>query len=359
MSNLFSSVVLGKLVLANRVVMAPMTRSRALGNVPNALMARYYGERAQAGLIITEGTSPSPNGLGYPRMPGAFSEAQRDGWKLVADAVHAAGGKIFVQLMHAGRVGHPENLPAGAELVAPSAIAAPGEMYTDTKGPLPHPVPRALRTDELAGVVAEFAAAAKNVVAAGIDGVELHGANGYLLEQFLHPSTNQRTDAWGGSPENRRRLVVEVARAVAQAIGGERVGIRLSPYGVNGGMLSNYDGIDDHYVALVRELVDTGIAYVHVVDHSAMGAPAVPRSLQKSMRAAWPRSFLLAGGFDKATAQAALDEGAADLIAFGRPALANPDLVARLQKELPLNEVDFTTLYTPGEKGYVDYPAAS
>jgi N-ethylmaleimide reductase len=358
MSNLFSSCVVGKLSLANRIVMAPMTRSRALGNVPNELIARYYGERASAGLIVTEGTSPSPNGLGYPRMPGAFSEAQGAGWKLVADAVHKAGGKIFVQLMHAGRVGHPENLPAGAELVAPSALAAPGEMYTDSKGPLPHPTPRALRTDEIAGVVAEFVAAAKNVVAAGIDGVELHGANGYLLEQFLNPATNQRTDEYGGSAANRRRLVVEVARAIAAAIGGDKVGIRLSPYGVNGGMQSSYDGIDDAYVDLVRELADTGIQYVHVVDHSAMGAPPVPSSLKEAMRAAWPRTFILAGGFDKGSAQAALNDGAADLIAFGRPALANPDLVTRLQKDLPLNAVDFSTLYTPGEKGFIDYPKA-
>lgn len=359
MSKLFSSWVLGQLSLRNRVVMAPMTRSRAIGNVPNELMARYYGERAQAGLIVTEGTSPSPNGLGYPRMPGAFSEAQRAGWKLVADAVHQRGSRIFVQVMHAGRVGHPENLPAGAELVAPSALAAPGEMYTDAKGPLPHPVPRALRADELPGVIAEFVAAAKNVIAAGIDGVELHAANGYLLEQFLNPCSNERTDDYGGSAANRRRFVVEVARAVAAAIGGDKVGIRLSPYGANGGMQPSYDGIDEAYVDLVGALVDTGIQYVHVVDHSAMGAPAVPASLKAAMRAAWPRTFILAGGFDKASAEAALVDGGADLIAFGRPALANPDLVARMQNDLPLNAVDFQTLYTPGEKGYVDYPTAA
>ena len=357
--SLFAPTSLGTLSLTNHVVMAPMTRSRAPGNVPNAMMAAYYGDRATVGLIITEGTSPSPDGLGYTRIPGAFSDAQREGWRLVADAVHAKGGKIFVQLMHTGRVAHPDNLPAGARVVAPSALAAPGQMHTDAHGNQDHPVPHALTTDELPGVIAEYVHAAKNLVAAGIDGVELHGANGYLLEQFLSPASNHRTDAYGGSVENRLRFVVEVADAVAKAIGGARVGIRLSPYGVNGGMESTYEGIDAAYVQLTERLAATGIQYIHVVDHSAMGAPTVPASLKRAMRAAFPRTFILAGGFNKESAEVALTEGQADLIAIGRPLIANPDYVARVQKGVALAAVDFSTAYTPGEKGYTDYPHAT
>ncbi len=356
-ASLFSPTTLGPLTLGNRLVMAPMTRNRAPGNVPNPLMARYYAERADVGLIVTEGTSPSPNGLGYPSIPGAYSSEQGAGWQLVADAVHKAGGKIFVQLMHCGRVAHPLNLPAGAEVVSSSAVAAAGQMHTP-EGPKDHPVPRALRSDELPALIAELVASAKNVVAAGCDGVELHAANGYLLEQFLNPACNQRTDAYGGSAANRIRFVVEVAAAVAKAIGGERVGIRLSPYGTNGGMTSSYDGIDAQYLLLTEQLVATGIQYLHVVDHSKMGAPEVPASLKRAMRRAWPRSFILAGGYDKASASAAIVEGHADLIAFGRPVLANPGFATRLESDLKLNDPDYSTLYTPGEKGYVDYPPA-
>jgi N-ethylmaleimide reductase len=351
---LFSPFSLGAITLKNRTVMAPMTRSRAEGNVPNALMAEYYSQRAGAGLIITEGTSPSPNGLGYARIPGIFDEAQTDGWRGVTTAVHAAGGKIFVQLMHTGRVAHPSNLPSGAEILAPSAIATPGEMYTDQQGMQPHPLPRAMTTADLAKAREEYVRAAKNAVAAGFDGVELHGANGYLLEQFMSPNTNQRTDAYGGTIENRIRFVVEVARAVSEAIGGNRVGIRLSPYGANAGMTA-YDETDATHLALVRALVETGIQYIHVVDHSAMGAPPVSASLKAALRKAWPRTFIASGGFDPATGEAALQEGKADLIAFGRPFLSNPDLVRRFEKGLPLNAPDFATFYTPGPKGYTDY----
>ena len=230
-------------------------------------------------------------------------------------------------------------------------------MYTDAQGMQPHPVPRAMTEADVRHAIEEYVQASRNAIAAGFDGVELHGANGYLIEQFLSPQTNQRTDAWGGSVEKRLGFVLEAAKAVAAAIGGARVGIRLSPYGVNAGM-KPYPEIDETYTTLVPRLAATGIQYVHVVDHSAMGAPEVPETLKHALRQAWPRTFILAGGFDRASAEAALSDGRADLVAFGRPFLANPDLVARLERGLPLNAPDFATFYTPGPKGYTDYPAA-
>jgi N-ethylmaleimide reductase len=356
---LFSTYHLGQIPLRNRAVMAPMTRSRAgVGGIPTPLMAEYYGQRAAAGLIVTEGTSPSPNGTGYPRIPGIWSSAQVAGWKAVTAAVHARGGKIFLQLMHTGRVGHPHNLPPGAEVLAPSAVAAPGEMYTDAAGLQPHPVPRAMTDAEVRAAFDEHVTAARHAVEAGFDGVELHGANGYLLEQFLSPDTNRRSDAWGGSLAKRIGVVVEVVRRVVDAVGGDRTGLRLSPYGVNAGMVA-YPEIDETYRTLVAALVPTGLGYVHLVDHSAMGAPPVPAALKLALRAAWPRTLIQAGGFDLAGAQAALKEGRADLIAFGRPFLANPDLLARLERGLALNAPDFSTFYTPGPKGYTDYPGAA
>jgi N-ethylmaleimide reductase len=358
-NSLFDSATLGPLSLDNCTVMSPMTRNRCTEeNTPNDLMVEYYRQRAGAGLIVTEGTSPSPNGVGYPRIPGLWSARQVDDWRKITDAVHAKGGRIFVQLMHTGRVGHPLNLPPGAEVLAPSAVAAEGQIYTDAQGLQNYPVPRAMTDAEVRHAIVEHVQAAKNAIAAGFDGVELHGANGYLLEQFLSPQTNQRTDAWGGSVEKRLAFVLEVAKAVAAAIGGDRVGIRLSPYGVNAGM-KPYPEIDETYTALVPRLAATGIQYVHLVDHSAMGAPKVPEQLKRALRAAWPRTFILAGGFDRASAEAALREGHADLVAFGRPFLANPDLVARLQRNLALNPPDVATFYTPGPKGYTDYPAAT
>jgi len=358
-TSLFAPTTLGKLSLKNHVVMAPMTRSRAVeGNTPNDLMAEYYAQRAGAGLIVTEGTSPSPNGCGYARIPGIWSPRQVEGWKKVTSAVHAKGGHIFVQLMHTGRVSHALNLPAGAKVLAPSAIAAEGEMYTDAKGMQPQPVPSAMTDAEVRAAIEEYVRAAKNAIAAGFDGVELHGANGYLLEQFLSPVSNQRTDAWGGTMQKRIGVVVEVAKQVAAAIGGERVGIRLSPYGVNGGM-KPYPEIDETYTSLVKQLATVGLQYVHLVDHSSMGAPKVSEGLKSAMRKAWPRTFIVAGGFDRAGAEAALREGRGDLVAFGRPFLANPDLVTRLEKGQALNAPDFATFYTPGPKGYTDYPAAA
>lgn len=356
---LFESAKLGALTLSNRLVMNPMTRSRSdEAGLANALMAEYYGQRAGAGLIITEGIAPAANGRGYARIPGLWSAEQAASWRAVTAAVHAKGGHIFAQLMHTGRVGHPANLPAGAEVLAPSAVAAPGQMYSDAQGMQDHPVPRAMDEADVLAAKASYVQASLNAVAAGFDGVELHGANGYLMEQFLSPQTNQRTDAWGGSVEKRLRFVVETAGAVAAAIGGDKVGIRLSPYGANAGM-GVYPEIDETYRALVPRLAQAGLVYIHIADHSAMGAPAVPAELKAALRKLFPRSLILGGGFDRASAEAALKADQADLIGVGRAWLANPDLGLRWTKGLALNAPDFSTFYTPGAKGYTDYPAAA
>lgn len=355
--DLFASCRVGELEFQNRVVMAPMTRSRAIGNIPNALMAEYYGQRATAGLIITEGTTPAPEGLGYARIPGIYSDAQIAGWKLVADAVHASGGRIFVQLMHTGRVGHPANLPEGAEMLAPSALAAAGEMWTDAQGMQPHPVPRAMTELEIQRTIEAFAQGARNGIAAGLDGVELHGANGYLLEQFFHPATNLRTDTWGGDFRGRGRFILEVAKASAQAIGAGRVGIRLSPHGVFNDM-APYAETQEAYTWLAGELGKLGLAYLHVVDHSPMGAPAVPEATKEAMRVAFHGAVILSGGYDRPRAEADLAAGKGELVAFGRPFIANPNLAARLQQNAPLREPDAATFYTPGAAGYTDYAVA-
>lgn len=355
-NKLFTEYKLGDLTLKNRVIMAPMTRCRAIGGVPNELMAKYYGLRADAGLLITEGTAPSANGSGYARIPGIFSEAQVEGWKPVTRAVHDAGGAIFAQLMHVGRVGHPDNLPEGGELLAPSAIAAAGEMYVDGKGPQPQPEPRAMTTEEVRAAVAEFTRAAENAVKAGFDGVELHGANGYLIDQFLNPGTNQRTDEFGGSVDNRARFAVEVARSVAEAIGAGRVGIRLSPNGAFNDV-ALYDGWEDAFTYFAGQLGNLGLAYLHIVDHSSMGAPEVGDAVKARMKKAFGGTIVLSGGYDAERAETALATGQGELIAFGRPYLANPDLVARLRSGADLNEPNFETFYTPGEKGYLDYPS--
>lgn len=355
---LFDTFSLRATPLANRAVMSPLTRNRAIGNVPNSLMATYYAQRASAGLIITEGTSPSPNGLGYARIPGLFNDVQVAGWKQVTDAVHAKGGKIVVQLMHTGRVGHTANLPAGAVVLGPSSDTCPGDIFTDSQGSVAHTAPRAMDDADIAATIEEYVNAARMAVAAGFDGIELHAANGYLLEQFLNANVNQRTDGYGGTPEGRNRIVLEVARATTAAIGAGRVGIRLSPHGAMNAT-GAFEGVDEQYLALVKELSAMGLMYVHLLDHSAMGTPPVPASLKAALRAAFDGPFILAGGFGKDSAEQALAAGQADLIAFGRPFLANPDLVARLRDDLALNQPDPSTFYTPGEKGYTDYPSAT
>jgi len=356
MSLLLSKTTLGPLSLQNRLVMCPLTRSRATGNVPNDLMVQYYAQRASAGLIISEGTAPSPNALGYPRIPGIFSAEQVAGWKKITDAVHAGGAKMFIQFMHTGRIGHPLNLPAGAKVVAPSAVAAKGEMFTDAEGLKPHPIPHAMTAADIKSTIAEFVQAAKNAMAAGFDGVELHGANGYLLEQFIRPNSNTRTDNYGGSIENRVRFALEVIDATIAAIGKDKVGIRLSPFGVFNDM-PLYPEMEADYTYLAQKLNAAGLLYIHLVDHSSMGAPKVPDSMKATFRSVFKGALILSGGYDAARAESDLAAGKCDLVAVGKPFLANPDLVARWKTHAAVNAPDMATFYTPGPKGYTDYPA--
>ena len=352
---LFDKYQLGNITLNNRIAMAPMTRSRAIGNVPNDIMATYYAQRADGGLLITEGVSPSPNGLGYARIPGIFSDEQVQGWKAVTNAVHERGGKIFIQLMHTGRIGHPNNLPAGAELVAPSAVAAQGDMWTDNEGMQPHPTPKEMTLEDIKHAQAEYVQAAKNAVAAGFDGVEIHGANGYLVDQFLQPASNKRTDEYGGSYENRARFAIEVAQQMADAIGKDKVGIRISPYGAFNDVAPFAD-TDAEYEYLAQELNKVGIVYIHFVDHSSMGAPEVKQSVYDKVRAAYDGTVISSGGLTKESAEAKLASDDKSLVAFGKPYLANPDLVTRLAEDAALNEPNADTFYTPGAEGYTDYP---
>ncbi len=357
--NLFDTFSLGALTLSNRLVMNPMTRCRAdADGVVGPLVAEYYAQRASAGLIITEGIAPSANGKGYTRIPGLWNETQVNAWKTVTAAVHAKGGKIFAQIMHTGRVSHAANMPAGARIVAPSAIALAGQMYTDAHGMQDYPVPLEMSQSDIAQAKAEFVQAAKNAIAAGFDGVELHAANGYLLEQFLSPATNQRSDAWGGSVEKRLRFVVDVAQETAAAIGGGKLGIRISPYGTNSGM-GAYAEVEETYLALLARLATEGLAYVHLVDHAAMGAPQVPAAFKQALRHVWPTTFFVGGSFDQDSGQEALQSGLTDLVGLGRAFLANPDLVERFKKRLPLNMPDASTFFLPGAKGYTDYPVVT
>jgi len=358
MSKLFSEATLGALTLRNHLVMAPMTRNRATGNIPNELMAEYYGQRASAGLIITEGTSPSPNGLGYPRIPGIFSSEQIEGWKLITDAVHAKDGKIFIQFMHGGRIGHPLNLPAGARVLGPSAVAAAGEIYTDAEGMKQQIIPQEMSEGDIKVAIEEYAQAARNSIEAGFDGIELHSANGYLLEQFIRPNSNRRTDRYGGAIENRARFVLEVADAAIEAIGKERVGIRLSPYGIFNDM-PLYPEMDADYNYIARQLNERDLLYIHLVDHSSMGAPEVPSSIKAMFRNEFKGTLILSGGYDAARAESDLAEGKCDLISVGRLFISNPDLVARWKSGAAVNEPDMNSFYLSGPKGYTDYPALS
>ncbi|MEO3977067.1 alkene reductase [Streptomyces sp. CAU 1734] len=342
--------------LANRVAMAPMTRSRAFGPglTPTESVVEYYAQRAGAGLIITEGIQPSVTGQGYPDTPGLHSEEQVAAWRAVTDAVHAAGGKIFAQLMHSGRIGHPVLFPDGRSSVAPSAVAAAGQLFTH-EGPKDFPVPRELTAEEIPGVVEEFAHSARNAVAAGFDGVEVHGANGYLVQQFLASNTNLRTDEWGGSVAGRVRFAVEVVKAVAAAIGPDRTGIRISP-------ANTYNDIaetDPHevYPALVAELEPLGIAYLHISENHPDS-----REVTIALRERFSGTVILNPLSETPTDHTALpliEDGIADILSFGGLFLANPDLPERLRTAGPYNTPDPASFFGGGDKGYTDYPALS
>ena len=355
---LFNSYKLGDLELKNRVVMAPMTRSRATGNIPNDLMAKYYNQRSDAGLIITEGVAPSANGLGYPRIPGLYSEDQVEGWKKTTNAVHASGGKIFAQLMHTGRASHPANMEDGTEIVAPSAIGLSGEMWTDSDGMQAYPAPKEMTLTDIKQAVEAYQKAAINAINAGFDGVEIHGANGYLVDQFINTASNKRNDEYGGSKEKRSRFAIEVAKAVSEAIGKEKTGIRFSPYGVFNDQ-EIFEGIEDTFEYLASEMGKIGLLYIHIVDHSAMGAPEVPSRVKMKMKEAFEGPVIASGGRDTEKGEAAIESGEGDLVAYGRPFISNPDMLHRMQNSIPLADPDFDTFYTPGEKGYTDYPASS
>lgn len=355
-SHIFSNFKLGEMLLHNRVVMSPMTRNRCVNNLPNEMVVTYYSQRAEAGLIITEGTSPSDNGLGYARIPGLFTSEQMHAWKKVTEAVHKAGSRIFIQLMHCGRVAHPDNMMTGVEIVAPSPIALKDEkMWTDQNGFQEFPVPEELTENEILSLIEEYAHSADLAMQAGFDGVELHGANGYLIDQFLNTASNHRHDRWGGSIENRIRFASEVTKAVSKKIGSQKVGIRLSPYGVFNGMIVD-SHMEDLYERLAADLQKLEILYIHIVDHSSMGAPEVKPSVKEKIRKNFKGSIILSGGYDLKRAEHDLAERKGDLFAFGRPFIANPKLVSKLKKHLPLTPVDSETMYTPGPKGYIDYP---
>jgi len=363
MTTLFDPIQAGDIALANRIVMAPLTRNRAPGAVPTPLMATYYTQRASAGLLITEATAISHQGQGYADVPGLYAPEQVAGWKAVTASVHAAGGKIVTQLWHVGRVSHTELQPGGGAPVAPSAITAKtktvllkdgGAVFVDTSEP------RALRLDELPGIVDDYRRVALAAIEAGFDGVEVHAANGYLLDQFLKTGANQRTDAYGGSIENRARLLVEVMQTVTAAIGGGRVGIRLSPVTpANDIVDADPQPLFDH---VVRQLAPLGLAYVHVIEGATGGPRELPdrpfdyAALKAAYRAAGGTgAWMVNNGYDLPLAQQAL-AGGADLVAFGKAYIANPDLVERLKAGGPFNAPDKMTFYGGGEKGYTDYP---
>jgi N-ethylmaleimide reductase len=345
---LFQPFELGPITLGNRLVMAPLTRNRAgAGDVPHALNAEYYAQRAGAGLIVTEASQISPQGKGYPGTPGIYSAEQVAGWRLVTDAVHKKGGRIFLQLWHVGRISHPSLQPDGELPVAPSALKPDGNAMT-TQGWVPFVEPRALRLEEIPGIVAAYRQAAINAKEAGFDGVEVHGANGYLLDQFLRDGTNKREDAYGGPVENRARLLLEVVGVVSTVFGAARVGVRLSPINPFNDIRDSDPQATFDYVA--AQLGGRGLAYLHVFQ-----AGTDPFDWQR-LRKAFGGTFMVNGGYDRAKAEAALETGAADLVAIGVPFLANPDLIDRLKRNAPLNTPDQATFYGGGVVGYTDYP---
>jgi N-ethylmaleimide reductase len=359
MTTLFDTAIVGAIDLPSRIALAPMTRCRTdqPGNIPNAMMAEYYAQRANAGLIITEATQISQQGQGYSFTPGIHSAEQVAGWRKVTDVVHQAGGRIFNQLWHVGRMSHAMFHEDG-QPVAPSAIAPDSTVWvvdpaTGDGGMVECPTPRALETVEIAAVIADYAKAARNAKEAGFDGVEIHAANGYLIEEFLRASSNKRTDEYGGSVENRIRFAVEVVEAVAAEIGADRVGIRISPFITQRGM--DDPAAPDAILAMARELGRIGIAYIHIAEADWDDAPETPRAFRKALREAFPGAIIVAGGYDKNKADAILNEGLADVVAFGRPFIANPDLPRRYAEGLPLADFDGDTLFGGDRKGYTSY----
>lgn len=350
---LHTPFTLGPYTLANRVVMAPMTRARTgEARIPTPSTVEYYRQRAGAGLIVSEGAQVSERGIGYLGTPGIHSDAQVDGWRRVTDAVHAEGGRIFLQLWHVGRASHPSVQPDGGQPVAPSAVAIEGEIFT-TEGMRPFPTPRALEQDEIAGIVAEFADGARRAYRAGFDGVEIHGANGYLVDQFLRDGSNRRTDAYGGTVEKRARFLLEVTAAVADVWGGSRVGVRLSP-------TSPFNGMSDADPAATFGFAAHALnrfspAYLHVIE--PLASPSSGPRLSPMLKSVFRGAFIANGGYDAASAREALAAGRADLVSFGVPFIANPDLPERFRTGAPLAEADRATFYTGGDEGYVDYPA--
>jgi len=353
-------LVAGDLTLPNRIVMAPLTRMRAgSGNVPGELAPLYYAQRASAGLIISEATQIAPSGMGYPGTPGIHSEEQVAGWARVTEAVHKAGGRMVLQLWHVGRISHRSLQPGGALPVAPSAIQPSGGTFGPDWKPVAFETPRALETSEIPGIVAQFAAGAVNAKRAGFDGVEVHGANGYLLDQFLQTGSNQRSDAYGGSIENRARLLLEAVDAAIAVWGAGRVGVRLSPYGTFNDMRDDDPPALFAYVA--SELDRRKIAYLHVIEPRASSAggddhidETAPRT-GAMLRAAFKGVIIGAGGFTRDSALSALHDHTADAVAFGRMFISNPDLVRRLAQGMPLTPYDRSTFYGGGAKGYTDY----
>lgn len=361
MPTLFDKTNFGSIELANRVVMAPLTRMRSSqpGDVPNALMAKYYAQRASAGLIISEASQISQQGQGYPGTPGIYSPEQTEGWKLVTNAVHNAGGKIALQLWHVGRISHTSHQPGGALPVGPSAIKAEGGTFSADWKPVGFETPRALETAEISGIVEDFRRAAVNARDAGFDGVEVHGANGYLLDQFLQDGSNQRTDQYGGSIENRARLLLEVIDAVITVWGRERVGVRLSPYGTFNDMRDS-DPVK-LFTYILEQLSQRGIAYVHVIEPRSSGAgggDAVVQNMPDTaqlFRAAFKGAFLSAGGYNAENAKEVVAAGLADAVAFGRFFISNPDLPRKIKEGVPFTAYDRGTFYGGSEKGYTDY----
>jgi N-ethylmaleimide reductase len=355
MADLFSPLELGPYTLRNRVVMAPLTRCRAgADGVPTEIMAEYYAQRASAGLIISEATCIAPEGLGYMNTPGVWNGEQVAAWARVTQAVHDRGGRIFCQLWHVGRISHPDLQPGGALPVAPSAIKPAGQVYTPG-GLKDYVTPRALDADELPGIVRQYRVAASNAIAAGFDGVEVHGANGYLLDEFLRDGSNRRDDAYGGSLENRARLLLEVLDAVAGAVGAARTGVRLSPIQPFNDMRDSDP--EGHFRRVVELIAPRGLAYLHVTELGKDAPGAAGTYFDPlSLRPLWPGVFMCNHGYQGASGNAAVASGRADLVAFGALYIANPDLVERLRAEAPLNSADPSTFYMGGERGYTDYP---